>query len=375
MQSWLNNMPKGMWLKSMGFASSLYDPGHTFTLRHFCEKEGIPYQDIGLPVRLETFCSYGLAFQERLVSDLQNEKLVALDRYPEGFELQMESGKSIKTRKVVLAVGINYFPHVPKPLAHLPKELCSHSGEHRDLEKFCGRDVVVIGGGASAIDIAVLLREISANVQLITRRPTLEFVQKEEPLRLFLERLRAPMSGIGPGWKSRLCTDAPWVFRYFPDHIRLRATTPPAGGWFMKDAVASLPVLPGYELHEARACGSRVQLRLTAADGSKRHVSADHVIAATGYKADVRRLPFLSSDIVGQLKLIGQSPRLSAHFESSVPGLYFVGNLSSTSFGPVTRFAVGADFTCRRILRHLTWPESVSAATARARKRAAAWRS
>jgi lysine/ornithine N-monooxygenase len=143
----------------------------------------------------------------------------------------------------------------------------------------------------------------------------------------------------------------------------------------MKDAVASLPVLPGYELHEARACGSRVQLRLTAADGSKRHVSADHVIAATGYKADVRRLPFLSSDIVGQLKLIGQSPRLSAHFESSIPGLYFVGNLSSTSFGPVTRFAVGADFTSRRILRHLTWPESVSAATARARKRAAAWRS
>src|ERR1700683_2015997 len=63
-QTWLNHMPKGMRMKSEGFASSLYDPKSQLTLGKFCQAKGIPYQDVGLPVPLETFCSYGLEFQQ-----------------------------------------------------------------------------------------------------------------------------------------------------------------------------------------------------------------------------------------------------------------------------------------------------------------------
>jgi cation diffusion facilitator CzcD-associated flavoprotein CzcO len=71
MQMWQERMPKGMCLKSDGFASSLYDPDDSFTLAHFCRETGLPYQHSGLPIPLETFLSYGLAFQQRLVPQLE----------------------------------------------------------------------------------------------------------------------------------------------------------------------------------------------------------------------------------------------------------------------------------------------------------------
>src|SRR2546421_44683 len=59
MHSWLANMPKGMLLKSAGFSSNLYDPGHTFPLRQYCKEQGVPYEEISFPIPLETFCLYG----------------------------------------------------------------------------------------------------------------------------------------------------------------------------------------------------------------------------------------------------------------------------------------------------------------------------
>src|SRR5262245_44408563 len=45
MHSWRTQMPAGMFLKSEGFASSLYDPGGRFTLKRFCAEGGLPYAD------------------------------------------------------------------------------------------------------------------------------------------------------------------------------------------------------------------------------------------------------------------------------------------------------------------------------------------
>ncbi len=45
MESWLAKMPKGMLLKSHGFATNLYDPDGAFTLARFCAANGLPYGD------------------------------------------------------------------------------------------------------------------------------------------------------------------------------------------------------------------------------------------------------------------------------------------------------------------------------------------
>ena len=42
-------------------------------------------------------------------------------------------------------------------------------------------------------------------------------------------------------------------------------------------------------------------------------------------------------------------PRLSRSFESSVPGMFFVGLPAAGTFGPVMRFVCGAGFAARQV--------------------------
>src|ERR1700675_308794 len=153
MDSWLNHMPKGMMLKSDGFASDIYDPEKAFTLRQFCAERGIEYADTGVPVKLETFGAYGLAFRDRMVPELEDKLVVGVDQLPDGFVLRLEDGETIQARRVVLAVGITHFEHISVNRAQLPSESLSHSARHREVEPFRGRNVTVIGGGSSALDL------------------------------------------------------------------------------------------------------------------------------------------------------------------------------------------------------------------------------
>ena len=356
MQSWLRNMPKGMLLKSAGLTSSLVAPRGDYSLRQFCTERGIPYQDMGLPVAVETFAAYGVSFQQHFIPDVRDIQLVGLRPCPDGFSLSTADGESFTSRKVVLATGLDSYRHIPVPLTSLPPELLTHSAAHHDLGQFCGRHVLVIGGGASAIDLAILLHEAQAKVQLIARTPVLNFLTQEMHASTLLQRLRTPLSGIGQDWKGLLCSDAPWLYRYLFDRFRLRTAKTflgPSGGSFMRHRLAAVPQLLGFQLLHAEAREGRARLLLAGHDGQQRHVSADHVIAATGYIPDVRRLGFLSAGMIEKLDLIGLTPRLSAHFESSIPGLYFVGAISATSFGPSMRFIAGSDFTSQRIVKHL----------------------
>jgi hypothetical protein len=95
--------------------------------------------------------------------------------------------------------------------------------------------------------------------------------------------------------------------------------------------------------------GDRVELRFGTTSG-KEHISTfDHVIAATGYRYDLRRIAFLRDALLEQLRSRFGTPILGSDFQSSVPGLHFVGAVSLNSFGPVVRFIYGTRFTARRL--------------------------
>ena len=115
MRLWEAAMPKGMFLKSQGFASNLADPEGTHTLEAFCKATSRPYASYGLPVSLDTFVSYGhwfqsergLAIEETLVSDIALRD--------GGFELTVGGVERVLARKVVVAIGVEHFAYVPEP--------------------------------------------------------------------------------------------------------------------------------------------------------------------------------------------------------------------------------------------------------------------
>jgi thioredoxin reductase len=367
MDSWLNHMPKGMMLKSDGFASDIYDPEKAFTLRQFCAERGIEYADTGVPVKLETFGAYGLAFRDRMVPELEDKLVVGVDQAPGGFLLRLEDGETFQARKVVLAVGITHFEYLPENLAHLPAEFFSHSARHREVEPFRGRSVAVIGGGASALDLAGLLRDAGSDVQLVSRAGELHFhSQPTGKPRTWWQQIRHPQSGLGPGMRSRFYADAPASFHYLPESIRLdivRKALGPSGGWFIRDKViGKMPLHLGYAPQSAEVQNGRVHLKIRSADGVEREIVTEHVIAATGYKPDLERLKFLNPEIRSKVKTLNKAPVLGSNFESSVPGLYFGGVAAANSFGPVMRFAFGAGFAARTITRAMT--KALSGATA-----------
>jgi thioredoxin reductase len=359
MENWLNHMPKGMHLKSDGFASNIYDPDEKFTLERFCEERDITYSDSGVPVTLEAFTAYGLAFKERMVPELEERMVVELNRAKHGFSLRLDNGEELSARRVVLAVGISHFQHVPKFLTTLPANFLSHSAAHHNLEPLRGRNVAVIGGGSSALDLAGLLHEVGANVVLVARQQALKFhgapvVGKS---RSTWERIRHPKSGLGPGLRSRFFSNSPLIFHRLPQRLRLDAVRKhlgPSGGWFIKDKVIGrVPLVLGYETERAELQGNCVRLSLRGLDGTKRELETEHIIAATGYKVEVDRLKFLSADIRSDLKQVENTPVLSEAFESSVSGLHFVGVAAANSFGPLMRFAFGAGFTATHLTQRM----------------------
>ena len=357
MRSWRNHMPKGMHLKSEGFASDLYDPDNSFTLRDYCEEKNLPYSAIGLPVPLETFIAYGLEFQRRFVPALEETEVTSVHSIDVGFELKTADGQTIRARRVVSAAGITPFAYVPPFLAGMPRQFVSHSSEHHELSGFRGKKVAVLGAGASALDLAALLHEAGAEVKLVARRAEIAFHTVPREPRPLWQRLRNPRSGLGVGWRSRLCTDLPLLFHLMPQEFRLRVVRDhlgPAPGWFIRGRVAGkLPMHLGATVESARVDGGMVRLHLTEQGGERSTLVADHLIAATGYKVSLSKMSFLAEQLRQKICSIDDTPVLSRSFETSVKGLYMVGVASANSFGPMMRFAYGAGFTARRISKDL----------------------
>jgi len=358
MEFWKASMPAGMSLKSDGYASSIYEPSRTLTLGRYCAEENIPYADLGLPVTLETFISYGLAFQQRMVPAVEQRVVTSVSAHQEGFTLRLDNGEEFTTRNVVVAVGVGYFAHVPEELSGLTDSFVTHSSRHSDLAAFENRDVAIVGAGASALDLAALLKSAGGRPVVVSRGPRVKFHDQQRLPRSMRDRLRAPSSGIGLGWYSWFFCNAPLAFHYLPMSWRLQKTKAhagPAGGWFIKDSVVGkVPILVNANVQTATATSDRVQIRLSSDVAQPSNVIVDHVIAATGYRVDVHRITFLDESIRTRIETVNNTPILSSHFESSVVGLYFVGPIAANSFGPAQRFAVGARFASRRVTHSLS---------------------
>ncbi len=356
MQFWRTNMPEGMVLKSEGFASNLWHPDGALTLRDFCADRGLPYKDSGLPIPVETFCAYGEAFQKRFVPMLDERPVAKLDRDPDGYSLRLRDGTAVTANRVVIATGIGSFPFTPPELAPIAGSLCSHSIEHHSLDRFTGQDVLIIGGGASGVELAGLVSAKGSHVTVVTRQDRIPFCNPPRR-RSPWEKVSAPETGLGTSWRSVACVTAPMLFYQLPRafrHMVVRKHLGPAPGWTSRAEVErNVAVKFGANLVRSGVRDGRARVAFAGGDGTPFAIEADHVIAATGFKVDMRRLGFISPRIMASLALEDTTPMLSRYFETSVPGLFTIGAMAANSFGPLLRFAYGAGFASRRLSRYL----------------------
>lgn len=359
MDTWRNHVPSGMLLKSDGFASNLSEPSGKGTLSAFCSSRGIAYHPTDLAVPLDVFNEYAIQFQREYVPNLENHLVQSVTRSNGRFALLLDDGELVSADIVIGAIGITHFAVVPSQLAELPPSMVTHSSVHRDLSRFANRRVVVVGAGSSAVDIATLMAEAGSSVTLIARGKEIRFFSEPTPgPRTKWQKVSAPSSGLGPGWRSWACQNIPQSFRFLPSKTRsmvVKRHLGPKSAFSMKARFeAGVTAFMGEQIESARHEENQIVLTLRNSDGARRELAADHVVAATGYRPDVSRLRFLSEELRRAIRTHEGMPMVSNSFESSVPGLYFVGPPAVDSFGPLMRFMVGAEYTAPLIARHLS---------------------
>jgi hypothetical protein len=247
---------------------------------------------------------------------------------------------------------------MPREIAGLPEGRAKHTWGFKGFEAYAGKDVVVIGGGSSALERAVLLHEHGARVRVVARH-RVEFGGKgpREHERRLIDRIRVPISGLGHGRENWVLEHVPWLLHMLPAEKRLKFTRThlgPASAWWLRDRVeGKFPVHEYTTLLDSRFEDDRVYLRVREEGVGEYEISTEYVVAGTGYEADVDRIEFIDPALASQIKRWDRAPRLSRHFESSVRGLYFIGPVAAASFGPLVRFVAGTAFMSRTTAAHL----------------------
>ncbi len=344
---WQRHMPAGMLLRSAWEASHIDDPAGELTLDRFEAEQG-PLQR---PLPLADFVRYGAWFTQRAAPDVDTRAVARVDRDGSSFVLTLAEGESLRADRVVVAGGIAPFAWRPPLFDHVPPSLATHSSSATNLGGFAGASVLVVGGGQSALESAALLHESGAAVEVVARAPRIHFL-RGAALRRRLGPLRPilyPPTDVGPPGLS-LLAGAPAAFRRVPAPIAApiaRRCIRPAGAGWLVDRLRDIRVHVGRSVVAATEQGERLRVRLD--DGAERDV--DHVLLATGYRVDIARYGFLAAQLVESVARAGGYPLLRRGFESSVPGLHFVGAPAALSFGPVMRFVSGTRFAGPAVAR------------------------
>ena len=357
MSFWAKHMPRGMCLRSASSASSLGDPDNRLGLDRFRSDHGIPKTK---PVPIADFIRYGHWFQEQAVPEVDRRAITDVSPNARGFHVRTSDGEEFHARRVVVATGISLFAHRPPQFADLPEALVSHSFDHADLSRLSGKRVAVVGAGQSALEGAALLNEAGAEVEVLARTqgmywlPDVSTGRFNKAARRMLSPIaRPPFDIMGPRFLSWLVA-WPRVYRHAPRAIQnfltRRAVRPAGSGWLVP-RLAAVRMTAGCAITAASTTGRGSGLRLRLSDGTERLV--DHLLLATGYRVDVSRYAFLAPAVREALRTREGYPELAVGFESSVPGLHFLGTPAAGTFGPLCRFVAGTKYMSQELTRYV----------------------
>jgi len=211
---------------------------------------------------------------------LLGQRVEALRQEADGrFHLATSAGHAVAARAVILAAGAGAFGPNRPPLEGLAGY--EASGAVRYLvarrEEFRGRRVVIAGGGDSAVDWALSLKDVAAHVTVVHRRP------------------------------------------------KFRAAPETAAQLEAAAARGQIELAIPYQLHALEGDGARLShVVLATLKGEERRVEADHLLAFFGLSMELG--PIAEWGLGIEHKHVSVAP---ATCETNIPGLHAIGDIAT----------------------------------------------
>jgi thioredoxin reductase len=332
MAFWREQMPQDMYLRS-GPDWHL-DPAGADTFEGFLEDAGTRPEEVK-PVPISVFLSYTEWFIARKGLDIDERYVAGLAHDGTGFVAAMEDGSTISAERVLAVPGIRHFASLPDWHTWVPPDRRAHTSDLVSFDALAGARVVVVGGRQSAYEWAALLCDHgAARVDVVHRHATPRFA--EVSWAFCNEYVDQTLAHRG-WWRTLPAAEQQAIAQQFWEvgRLTLEPWLPP------RLAPAVVTSHPGCSV---TSVSGDEELALRLSDGTA--LEADFVVFASGYRADLASVPYLT-DVLQAVSVTDGFPDLTEGFETSLPGLSVVGFASTRDFGPFYGFTKGCPSAAR----------------------------
>ena len=329
MAFWRENMPAGMFLRS-GPDWHL-DAAGVNTFMAYLDERGIDPSDVD-PIPVALFLDYVDWFEERADVDVMPELVRDLSKPDGRFVATLESGRRVSADAVVAAPGISHFTVIPEWVERsLSPGRWTHTCHLVRFDQLRGKRVLIVGGRQSAFEWAALLADgDAAEIHVVYRHYTPEFAASDWH---FVDPLM-DLTATVPGWFRNLPSEErEAIAKRFWAEGRLKLEP-----WLTPRL--EKPSVHRWPNTSVTACEEAPDGEIEARLSTEERLAVDHVVLATGYKPDMREVPYLSG-VIDCMELADGFPVLDDHFQSSVPGLFVTGFPATRDFGPFFGFVRG----------------------------------
>lgn len=336
---WTDHMPAGMFLRS-GTDWHL-DASGVHTFEAFVEDRQLSTVDLD-PVPRAAFLDYASWFQAQKGVVVRDQLVTQLEYRDDSFVATLDDGTQMAAERVVAAPGLSHFRQFPEWADQLPEGTGAHTCDLTRFEDLAGARVLIIGGRQSAYEWAALLGEHAAErVDIVHRHEEPRF---ERVSWKFIDEYMDATVKV-PGWWRILPTaEQNRISQKFWEVGRLTLE------WWLAPRLSDNRIhrWPNTRVVESTVDGNGVEVMLSG--GDRLHV--DQVIFATGYKANLPRVPYLKS-LITEIDLLDGLPILDDTLQSSIAGLYFPGFTATRDFGPFFGFTKACPAAAAIILNAL----------------------
>jgi cation diffusion facilitator CzcD-associated flavoprotein CzcO len=338
---WREHMPAGMFLRS-GPDWHL-DAAAVHTLEAYLEERAIDPADVD-PLPIGLFLDYAEWFRQAKGIEVREDLAADLAVDDGRFVAVLDSGDRVAADAVVAAPGISHFTNRPGWAASVPSGQAAHTCDLVRFEDLSGARVLIVGGRQSAYEWAALLVEHGAGrIDLVHRHDVPRF---ERVSWKFVDPYVEATVRVRGWWRSLPKAEQDAITTRFWEVGRLTLE------YWLTPRLATQAVhrWPGTEVVQAEPTGADGELRVRLSNGQDLWV--DQVIFASGYRADLARVPYLAG-VLDRVKVIDGFPVLDEAFGASLSRLYLPGFAATRDFGPFFGFVKGSPTAATLIVSDL----------------------